>query len=190
MNSLTVRIIPVVASALLLAGGDMLAERQQPRAIELDATTLAERAKAARSLVPLLEDVKRRARSGMAVTPGNVPDSPFTGTQTTLLAFTIGKNRAAADPSVVKAMDQLLAWTPGDRSAAAESALFDEWLDQLSLKATAVNLKKNLVACDTDCVVQTMTRLDDSWGGSPRERAELRDMTLLEALTDAVKNVK
>jgi hypothetical protein len=87
-------------------------------------------------------------------------------------------------------MDRLLKWTPGDRSDEAQARLFDEWLNQLSRKATGLALQTSAVACDTACVVETMTQLDDTWGQTARDRAEQRDGVLLDALNEAVKNVK
>ncbi|MCC7033371.1 MAG: penicillin acylase family protein [Acidobacteria bacterium] len=162
---------------------------QQPKPIELDATTLAARTQAARSLVPLLEDVKKRATAAITVQPGGAPPSPFTGQQSTLLAFTLSK-RPPVDPRVVQAMDRLLTWTPGDRSDGTQARLFDEWLNQLSLEATGLKLQTSPGACDTACVVETMTQLDETWGQSPRDRAEQRDGVLLDALAEAVKRVK
>ena len=50
--------------------------------------TKVQRDEAARGLLPLLSDVRRRAEAPVKVGPGTVPDSPFAGTQTTLFAFT------------------------------------------------------------------------------------------------------
>lgn len=162
---------------------------QQPKPIELDATTLAARTQAARSLVPLLEDVRKRATAPVTVQQGDPPPSPFTGQQSTLLSFSISK-RPPVDPRVVQAMERLLKWTPGDRSDEAQARLFDEWLNQLSRKATGLALRTSAVACDTQCVVETMTQLDDTWGPTTRDRAEQRDGVLLDALNEAVKAVK
>lgn len=162
---------------------------QPRRPIELDATTLAARTEAAKSLVPLLQDVKRRATSNVNVQPGGAAPSPFTGQQSTLLSFSLSK-RPPTDPRVIQAMDGLLKWKPGDRSDEAQARLFDEWLNELSLRATGLKLRTGAGACDTACVVQTMTKLDETWAGSARERAEQRDGVLLDALAEAVKNVK
>jgi hypothetical protein len=178
-----------VALSLLLASSAGI-DAQQPRTIELDAATLAARTEAARSLVPLLQDVKRRAESRVTVQPGGATaDSPFAGTNTTLFAMTIGQKSTPVDPQVVQAMDRLLKWQPGDRTV-PEAALFDEWLNQLSRKATALSVQSSATACDTECVVSTMTRLNETWGESTRQRAEVRDQALLEAFTDAVKRTK
>jgi hypothetical protein len=186
LNSSTSRF--AVAFCLLLASG-AAAAAQQPTPIELDAATITARTEAARSLVPLLEDVKRRASSKITVKPGGAPDSPFTGTNTTLFAITVGQKSVPVDPQVIQAMDRLLKWTPGDRTA-PEAKLFDEWLNELSQKAIALTLRAAPTACDTGCVVQTMTKLDERWGESTRQRAEVRDQALLEALADAVANQK
>jgi hypothetical protein len=173
-------------SLAVLAGLVTSLGAQQPKVVELDANTLAVRAEAARSLIPLLEGVRRRAQSRGIVERGSVPDSPFAGTQTTLFAISIGKRSVPVDPQVVQAMDRLLAWEPGNRAAEAESALFDAWLDQLSVKTSALATRKSVVACDAACVVQTVTKLDEVWGPAPSDRAEVRDQVLLDALIDAV----
>ena len=181
-------IFTVVLSLSLASSAGV--DAQQPRTIELDAATLSARTEAARSLVPLLQDVKRRAESRVTVQPGGATaDSPFAGTNTTLFAMTIGQKSTPVDPQVVQAMDRLLKWQPGDRTV-PEAALFDEWLNQLSRKATALSVRSSATACDTECVVSTMTRLNETWGESPRQRAEVRDQALLEAFTDAVKRTK
>lgn len=174
---------------VVLAAG--VATAQQPtRPIELDAATVAARREAARNLVPLLEDVKKRAVSRTQVQMGGAPNSPFTGTQTTLFSVTVGKRDTVVDPQVIQAMDRLMKWQAGDRAAGQDSALFDAWLAELSAKATALSLQSSGGACDTACVVRTMTQLNERWGESPRTRAELRDQALLEALIEAVKASK
>lgn len=165
-------------------------QQPQPRPIELDAATLAVRTEAARSLIPLLEDVKTKAMARYQVERGSVPDSPFAGTQTTAVAITIGRKNQPVDPQVVKAMEQMLEWEPGDRSNAEQAALFDAWLAQLSRRASAIATKRGLVSCDTDCVVKTMTALDEGWGSAERQRPENRDQVLLDTFTDAVKGKK
>lgn len=188
MSRLAIHTVAVALSLLLASPAGVGA--QQPTTIELDAATLAERTAAARSLVPLLQDVKRRAESKVTVQPGGATaDSPFAGTNTTLFAITVGQKSTPVDPQVVQAMDRLLKWQPGDRTV-PEAALFDEWLNQLSRKATALSVQSSATACDTNCVVSTMTKLNETWGESTRQRSEVRDQALLEALTDAVKRTK
>jgi Penicillin amidase len=179
-----------VAILLVLASSAGAGAQQPDKVLELDAATLAARTEAARSLVPLLQDVKRRAESRVTVQPGGATaDSPFAGTNTTLFAVTVGQKSTPVDPQVVQAMDRLLKWQPGDRTV-PEAALFDEWLNQLSRKASALTLQTSATACDTECVVSTMTKLNETWGDSPRQRTDLRDQALLEALTDAVRGKK
>jgi hypothetical protein len=183
-------VVTVAVTLSLWSASSAAMNQQQPTPIELDAATLSARTEAARSLVPLLQDVKRRAESRVTVQPGGATaDSPFAGTNTTLFAMTIGQKSTPVDPQVVQAMDRLLKWQPGDRTA-PEAALFDEWLNQLSRKATALSVQSSASACDTNCVVSTMTKLNETWGESTRQRAEVRDQALLEALTDAVKRTK
>ena len=173
-----------------LGAGPFAQGQQPPRPIELDAATLEARTEAARSLIPLLEDVKEKAAARYQVERGSVPDSPFTGTQTTAVAISIGKKNTPVDPQVVKAMEQLLEWEPGDRSDIEQAALFDAWLVQLSRRASAIATKRGLVSCDTDCVVKTMTSLDDGWGSAERQRPDNRDQVLLDTFIDAVKRKK
>lgn len=175
---------------VVLAAG--VATAQQPtRPIELDAATVAARREAARNLVPLLEDVKKRAVNRTQVQMGGgAPDSPFAGTPTTLFSVTVGKRDTVVDPQVIQAMDRLMKWQAGDRANARDAALFDAWLAELSAKATALSLQSSGGACDTACVVRTMTQLDERWGQSSRTRAELRDQALLEAMIEAVKASK
>ncbi len=182
-------VLPVVVASAILAGG-LRTAGQQPQSVELDAATIAVRTEAARNLVPLLQDVKQRATSTVTVKPGGAPNSPFAGTQTTLLSFTIGKRNTPVDPQVVQALDRMLKWEPGDRSNEEQARLFDEWLNQLSRRATGLKLQTTTGACDTNCVVQTMTRLDDTWGEQMRDRAETRDGVLLDAFVDALKAAK
>jgi hypothetical protein len=187
------RLLSVPPLVFLLSGLAAVAQaqgQQPPRPIELDAGTLAARTEAARSLIPLLEDVKEKAKARYQVERGSVPDSPFAGTQTTAVAITIGRKNAPPDPQVITAMEQLLEWEPGDRSATEQAALFDAWLAQLSRRASAIATKRGLVSCDTDCVVKTMTALDEGWGTAERQRPENRDQVLLDAFTEAVKGKK
>jgi hypothetical protein len=163
---------------------------QQPRAIELDAATMAAHTEAARNLIPLLQPVKEKAVARYQTEKGSVPDSPFAGTQTTAVAITLARKNQPVDPQVVQAMEKLMKWEPGDRSAKEEAALFDAWMGELSKRASAIATKRGLVACDTGCVVKTVTALDDAWGKEERQRPENRDQMLLETFTEAVRRKK
>jgi hypothetical protein len=152
--------------------------------IALGATT-AQRNEAARALVPLLKQVRQRAQGSVTVQPGTVPDSPFAGTQTTLFAFSLSRS-VPVDARVVAAMDRLIGWPIDDADAADTGRLFDQWLGELQVKNTGAVLLRGGPPCDVACVAKRMTTLDESWGASPKGRAESRDQLLLDALTAAV----
>lgn len=159
--------------------------RDQRDQIAVGATT-AQRNQAARALVPLLKQVRQRARGGVAVQPGTVPNSPFTGTQTTLFAFTVSQRSVPVDARVVAAMDRLITWNINDPNTADTGRLFDEWLGELQVKNSGAMLMRGGPPCDVTCLAKRMTTLDESWGASPKGRGESRDELLLDALTAAV----
>ena len=175
-----------VLGVALLSTAPALARAQAPPQITLGATA-AQRQEAARALVPLLKEVKAHAQPGTTVKPGTAPNSPFTGTQTTLFAFTISKRSVPVDPRVVTAMDRLLAWNsaaPGNDDIAQ---LFDRWLAELQARSSAsMRLQGQPGLCDVNCVVERVTTLNETWGSSPKDRADVRDELLLEALRAAV----
>jgi len=158
------------------------------------ATTLQDtvsREAAARALVPLLESVRERLRPHLGVGFGTLPPSPFTGMPTTLIAVRIGTESVEIDPSVVLALEQLRGWKPDAAPDGAEAVLFDHWLDQLKLKATVLRDPRSTAPeCDTACVIRRFTQLEAAPGSSRREREELRDRLLLEALSAAVADLK
>jgi len=158
----------------------------QSRADIVLGATKVQRDEAARSLLPLLSDVRRRAEAPVNVGPGTVPDSPFAGTQTTLFAFSVSKRTVPVDQRVVRAMEQLMAWNPGGPGNDATGHLFDEFLAALQTKNAGVALLRGEGPCDMNCVVRRMTTLDETWGTVSRGRAEARDEMLLNALTDVV----
>ncbi len=171
----------LVATSLTLAAA---AAQVPPPQIVIGAT-VAQRQEAARALVPLLKAVREHAQPGATVKPGTVPNSPFTGTQTTLFAFTLSKRSVPVDQRVVTAMSRLLAWNiaSGDDETAA---LFDKWLIELEARSSGAMRLTGGGLCDVNCVVKRMTTLDETWGSSPRDRADERDELLLEALRVAV----
>lgn len=181
---LTLAIAAALAVPTLVAAQP--AQNTPPREqIALGATT-AQRNEAARVLVPLLKDVRRRAQAPVEVRPGTVPDSPFAGTQTTLFAFSISQRSVPVDARVVAAMDRLIAWQIDDPAATDTGRLFDRWLGALMEKNTGALLIQGRGPCDLACMAQRMATLDESWGASPRGRAETRDQVLLDALTAVV----
>ncbi|HUU33748.1 MAG TPA: hypothetical protein VMW48_06765 [Vicinamibacterales bacterium] len=152
--------------------------------------TVAQRHEAARALVPLLKDVKAHAQPGATARPGTAPNSPFTGQPSTLFAFTLSKRSVPVDPRVVEAMDRLLMWNiaASDTSDADDNTqLFDRWLVELEARSSGVlRLRGEAGLCDVNCVVSRMTTLDGTWGSSPKNRADVRDEMILEALKAAV----
>lgn len=174
--------VALVAACLIPQSGVLRA--QTPPQILVGSTT-AERREAARALVPLLKDVKAHAQAGPTMKPGTVPNSPFTGTQTTLFAFTISKRSVPVDPRVVEAMDRLLTWNIA-ASDDGNAQVFDRWLVELEARSSGALRLKGGGLCDVKCVVARMTALDDTWGSSPRNRADVRDELLLEAMRVAV----
>ncbi len=159
--------------------------------INVAAAAVAQREAAAKSLVPLLKTVRRKASGQVTAQQGSVPNSPFTGTQTTVFAVTIGKKTVPVDMEVVKAMDQLIGWKIADPNAVAEQQLFDDFMEQLSTKAAALGAQLGTeVGCNTTCVIERMTKLGDVWGGAPRMRPDARDQMMLDAIAAVVKTRK
>lgn len=178
-------ILTLAAVATVLAAPGVVGA-QGAAQIEIGAAAAA-RLQAARTLVPLLKGVKQRAQPGPTVQRGSVPNSPFTGTQTTLFAFSIGKRAVPVDPRVVAALDRLLAWNIGGTPVDDTPALFDRWLEELSATSSAaLRLQGGSGTCDASCVARRMTTLDETWGASPRERSDVRDEALLQALVSVV----
>lgn len=174
----------LVVLSLLVAAAAPSAQPQPPAQIVIGAT-VPQRQEAARALVPLLTDLKARAQPGVEVKPGGAPNSPFTGTQTTLFAFTLSKRSVPVDPRVVTAMNRLLTWNIGASGRDEEARIFDQWLVELQARSAAMMRLQGGV-CDLNCVVGRVTTLDGNWGQSPKGRAEARDELLLDALTAAV----
>ena len=59
-------------------------------------------------------------------------------------------------------------------------------LNEISRQAENIGLVSGGGLCDVNCVVKRMTTLDETWGSSPRNRADERDELLLDALKVAV----
>lgn len=179
-----VRLPMVLTVAVAVAAPWALAQTPQPQ-IAIGAT-VGQRQEAARALVPLLKDVRTHAQPGARVKPGTVPDSPFAGTQTTLFAFSLGKRAVPVDLRVVTAMNQLLDWNIGASGNEHLAQLFDRWLIELEARSSGAMRLNGGGLCDVSCVVKRMTTLDETWGSSPRNRADTRDELLLDALKVAV----
>ena len=117
-----------LVGSLLLGTGLPAESEQSVLPLEVAARTAA-RKDAARTLIPLLRHVRQRATAATEVRPGSTPNSPFTGTQTSLFVFTVGKRSVPVDPAAVEAMDRLLRWKVGDPNATDDAALFAAWCE-------------------------------------------------------------
>lgn len=143
---------------------------------------------AARQLVPLLRDVRRRLDPQIGVRPGTLPPSPFTGRNSTLFAVTIGVTSMDVDQAVLKAIDRLLAWDPDEPLAPRDRELLAAWLDELQVRVLSrMAARGQGVRCEDPCVVQHLTSPDATFGATPREQVETRDAIMLEALAAAVE---
>ena len=178
-----VRLLAALVVAAALSTSTARAQTSPQIAI---GATVGQRQDAARALVPLLKAVRTHARPGAAMKPGTVPNSPFAGTQTTLFAFSLSKRSVPVDLRVVTALNQLLDWNIGASGNEHPAQLFDRWLIELEARSTGALRLTGGGLCDVACVVKRMTTLDETWGSSPRNRADERDELLLEALRVAV----
>lgn len=170
----------LLAAMLVLASGGQVA-----------AQTGTETETAARALVPLLKSVRQRLQPRLGVQPGSLPPSPFTGTQTTVVAVRIGEKEVKVDPRVRSALDRLLAWNMQMSPQSADATLFDHWLDHVRIKAAAVPAPgSTALECDTQCAIDRFTELGEAFGRSQKDREEMRDQLLLEALIDAVTELE
>ncbi len=176
---------PVLAGALMLAlAGGVPAGGQEAPPPDTES--------AARALVPLLKSVKRRLDSQWQLQQGSLPNSPFTGRQSTIVALSLGKGPVKVDPEVTRGLNQLLAWKIGETAPdAPEAVLFAHWLAQLGVRSAMVGDPAAAAeACDSACVVERFTTPDARSARTEREREELRDQILLEALAAAVEEVR
>ena len=163
----------VVASFVMLS---LFAAPEQPN---LDVT--------ARSLVPLLKDVRRSVGTKAIVEPGTLPPSPFTGRNSTLVAVRIGFRSVNVEPKVVEAMDRLLAWNPQQPLKAEDRALVERWVEELRVKVLGrLAATAKGVACDDACLTGHISNASSLFGSTKREREEARDELLLTALAEVI----
>lgn len=151
-----------------------------------------ERVDAARSLVPLLNDLERRMSGRLRLEPGTLPPSPFSGGRSTLFAFKIVEGRAELDDRVVRAIERLRAWAKAPDPAASEAAeLADTWMDHLLVTIGAFLPTEQAApgACDAACTAALLLKPGESFGRSRAEREEARDWVLAEALAAAVEEL-
>jgi hypothetical protein len=81
---------------------------------------------------------------------------------------------------------RLLDWNIGAGGRDDLAQLFDRWLIELEARSTGAMRLSGGGLCDVNCVVKRMTTLSETWGSSPRNRADVRDELLLDALKVAV----
>lgn len=187
---LSARLIAWCVVITAVAATPSIGRTQTPPPQIVIGATVAQRRDAARALIPLLKDVRTHAQPGATMKPGTVPDSPFAGAQTTLFAFTLSKRSVPVDQRVIRAMNQLLDWNIGASGHDDLAQLFDTWLIELEARSTGAMRLSGGGLCDVNCVVKRMTTLDETWGSSPRSRADVRDELLLDALKVAVLEKK
>ncbi|MCC6991944.1 MAG: hypothetical protein IT181_23275 [Acidobacteria bacterium] len=183
---LSTRLLAACAVAAAVAATPSIGRAQTPPPQIVIGATVAQRQEAARALIPLLKDVRTHAQPGATMKPGTVPNSPFAGTQTTLFAFTLSKRSVPVDQRVVRAMNELLDWNIGASGRDDLAQLFDRWLIELEARSSGAMRLTGGGLCDVSCVVKRMTTLDETWGSSPRNRGDVRDELLLDALKVAV----
>lgn len=178
----SIRILAAIALTASLAGP--LRAAQSPQ-LSLGAT-VEQRQEAARRLVPLLKEVQAHAQPGPTVKPGPAANSPFTGMPSTLFNFSLSKRTVPIDQRVVDAMNRLLDWNIGASGQDENAQLFDRWLIELEARSAGAMALSGGGLCDVSCVVTRMTTLNETWGSSPRDRADSRDELLLDAFKVAV----
>jgi hypothetical protein len=143
----------------------------------------------ARTLVPLLEDVRKAIGPRVTVEPGTLPPSPITGRSAALFAIRIGVDSLDVDERVVRTIDRLLEWrrTPKPFSD-EEVAILTRWVDELRSRVAGRLLAqgKATTYCDDVCVAGHLTKPEGLFQGTPRQRAEERNRLLVEALAEAV----
>lgn len=174
--------IPLVAAAMLVlssVGGTLSAQA----GVDTES--------AARALVPLLKSVRQRLQPRVGITPGALPPSPFTGTQTAIVAVRIGEKEVNIEPKVRAALDRLLAWNMEMSPESPDAALFSHWLSHVRLKAVSVPPPGSTsMDCDTACAVARFTEPGEAFGSSRKAREEMRDQLLLDALIAAVDELE
>ena len=144
----------------------------------------AEYLDAARELVPLLRGIERRLPSEVAVRPGALPPSPFSGQRATLFAFRVTKERRLLTESTEQAVKDLLAWQKSPGQHPATAPLAGAWTEYLVAAVEELIAGSDVEprSCDLSCAVSLLADPSDAFGQTPRERQETRDVILLEAL--------
>jgi penicillin amidase len=155
-------------------------------ALQQDATSLI-----ARRLVPLLKNVQRRTSSRVSFNQAvmnNQRPAPMAGVGLT------SQRGEPLSPDVVRALDMLLAWNVVLDKTSPAATLFEYWFLKLQPRAYGPHLPAEggarVTAFDPRRVIAWMTSPDQAYGRSRAEREETRDAILLEALQEAVADLR
>jgi hypothetical protein len=141
----------------------------------------------ARELAPLLRGIERRLPSELAVRPGQLPPSPFSGQRATLFAFRVSKERPELYESTEAAIKELLDWQAAPAKHPNTAPLAGLWMERLMVHVgDAIAGTADVPECDLTCTVSQLGDPGDAFGESPKERQETRDLILLQALAEAV----
>jgi hypothetical protein len=143
----------------------------------------------ARTLVPLLEDVRRAIGPHLTVNPGSLPPSPITGRRSALFAIRIGVESVDVDERVVKGMDRWLEWIKRPKSLSPDDeALIGRWVDELHVKIAGRLLAKGVATsfCDDVCLAGYVRNPNTLFDGSERERREQQQRVVLDTFAAAV----
>jgi hypothetical protein len=142
-----------------------------------------------RTLVPVLEDVRKSIGPRLTAAPGSLPPSPITGHSAALFAIRIGVDSVDVDERVVKAMDRLIAWRKDPKPLSSDDeAIVDRWVEALHVKVAGRLLAKGVATsfCDDLCVAGYVRNADTLFDGTPRQRRDEQHRMLLDTLTEAV----
>ncbi|MGE3275878.1 MAG: penicillin acylase family protein [Vicinamibacterales bacterium] len=148
----------------------------------------------ARTLVPLLEPIRKQLGGGIGVGPAALPPSPFTGQRATIFAMGVGAKDPEVPREVLKAVDTLLDWDYVLDKGSNAALIYEFWLLKLQPKAYAPRLgdfaRRNFGAWDIRQVIDWMTHPDAPYGADAAARRQARDQILIDALVEAVEEIQ
>ena len=142
----------------------------------------------ARTLAPLLADIRAELKRNVSVGPGTLPPSPFTGRRAVIAAVRVGWRGVDVQPEVVEAMDRLLKWHKSKGALPEEDRpLVERWVEGLRVRVLArLAARQQATDCDDRCVGAHLTQPEALFQGSARQRREERDDVLLDTFSRAV----
>lgn len=142
----------------------------------------------AKTLVPLLAELRDKVSPHLTVRPGTLPPSPFTGRSSTIVAVQVGRESLDVEPRTLAAMDRLLAWDRTQPLPPEDRALVERWIEELRLALIArMPGPARDSGCDNACVVAELTGAGVLFQGTAAERADARNAVLLDALAAAAE---